>query len=144
MPPNNILTVTDGYCIIMINQWLLYQFLMKEATCMKRISLSWLVVSTRHYIKEYDWYINSNKGYCTGCLKEEGKEGLYKNKGGTDFETFILMPELQDYSMEAATEMLRNWCMENNIPFKEDLDNYKTVERSYWGYDDFNILRVGV
>ena len=107
-------------------------------------SLSWLVVSTRHYIKEYDWDINSNKGYCTGCLKEEGKEGLYKNKGGTVFETFILMPELQDYSIEDAAEILRNWCIENNIPFKEDLDNYKIVERSYWGYDDFNILRVGV
>ena len=139
MPPNNILTVTDGYCIIMINQWLLYQFFMKEATCMKRISLSWLVVSTRHYIKEYDWYINSNKGYCTGCPKEEGMEGLYKNKGVTDLETFILMPELQDYSIEGAAEILRNWCETNSILFSEDLDNYKSVERGYWGHDDTSL-----
>lgn len=143
MPPNNILTVTNGYRIITINQWLLYQLLMKEAIYMKRVSLSWLVVSTRHYIKEYDWYINRNKGYCIGCPKEEGMEGLYKNKGVTDLEAFILMPELQDYSIEDAAEILRNWCETNSILFSEDLDNYKSVERGYWGYDDFDVLQAG-
>jgi len=70
-------------------------------------------------------------------------EGLYKNTGVTDLETFILMPELQDYSIEDAVEILRNWCETNSILFSEDLDNYKSVERGYWGHDDLDVLQAG-
>ncbi len=100
------------------------------------MSLSWLVVSTCHYIKEYDWYINRDDGHCYGSLKKDGKEGLYKYDGVDDLEQFILMPELQDYIIEDAAEHLREWCSDNKISIKEDLDDYKSIERQYWGYDE--------
>ena len=103
---------------------------------MREISLSNLVVNTRHYIKEFDWYLNKDEGYIYGAEKNEGEQGLCKYTGESGIDAFVLMPELQDYSIEDAAQYLRNWCEENEILFKEDLDDYKAVERYYWGYEE--------
>lgn len=102
----------------------------------RRVSLSWLVVSCRHYIKECNWYLNRDSGYSYGCPKEDGKEGLYRYKDVNNLEPFVLMPELQDLSIEEASFDLRIWCENNDILYNVDLDNYEAIERGYWGYDD--------
>lgn len=103
---------------------------------MREISLSWLVVDTRCYIKDLECYLDSEKGICYAAFKPESKKDICRKNNIEDSSKLILLPELYGYSIEDAANYLRSWCADNNIPFKEDLDNYKTVERHYWGYDD--------
>lgn len=111
----------------------------------KEVSLSWLVVSTRDYKAEYDWFLDKRNNCCYGILKTERTGCIAKDlnrhykdwkKEESYFEDCVLMPELQVLSIEEAASYLRGWCDNNNISFKDDLDRYKTVEAQYWGYDE--------
>ncbi len=111
----------------------------------KEVSLSWLVVSTRHYIGEYDWIWDKAHHCCYGVPKEKMTGSIVKslrnhyiNRDCDEayYEECVIMPELQKLSIEEAAAHLRIWCDSNKIPFTEDLDSYKRIEASYWGYDD--------
>lgn len=108
-------------------------------------SLSWLVVSTRDYKKEYDWFWDDLHQCCYGIPKEERTDNLqrdlaryYESVSSKEeyYARCILMPELQDLDKSEAADFLRNWCNENQISYREDLDRLAQVEQGYWGYDD--------
>lgn len=111
----------------------------------RKASLSWLVVSTRDYKKEYDWFWDDLHHCCYGILKERRTDNLqrdlarYYERVSSQEEYYarcILMPELQEFDISEAADFLRNWCNDNQISYEEDLDRYKQVELGYWGYDD--------
>lgn len=106
------------------------------------ISLSWLVVSTRDYKKDYDWFWDKKHHHCYGILKSERTDNIVAdlakrycnwNRPESYYEESVLMPELQDLDIEDAAAYIREWCDRNHILYKEDLDEYKQVEYSYWG-----------
>ena len=111
----------------------------------KAVSLSNLVVNTRDYKKEYDWIFDKTHHCYYGLLKSERTDDIksdlatrYINTSENPdyYEGCVIMPELQEYDICDAAEYLRDWCNKNQIPYKEDLDQYKRVEAWYWGYDD--------
>lgn len=115
-----------------------------EETKQKECSLSWLVVSTRHYTCEYHWFLDKKSFHCYGIPKDETTgciaKDLFEHYGKRDvsesyFDECVLTPELHKLSIEEAAVFLRNWCIENHINYKEDLDEYNTIEAQYWGYD---------
>ena len=118
----------------------------------KEVSLSWLVVSTRDYKREYEWYWDKKHHVVHGILLSERHGSIEKdllehyskwNRGwGEDEEYFnecVLMPELHMLEIEEASEYLRKWCENNSIIYKEDFEDYKEVEAFYWGYDDISV-----
>lgn len=108
----------------------------------RKTSLSWLIVSTRDYKKEYDWILNKKDLCCYGVHKAGRTDDLYADlareykQDASCFSECVLMPELQMLSIDEAAEYLRGWCSVNNIIYSEDLEQYNTIERHYWGYDD--------
>lgn len=108
----------------------------------RKVNLSWLVVSTRDYKKEYDWVWDDLHQCCYGLLKEERTDNLqrdlaryYERVSSQEeyYERCILMPELQELDLSEAADFLRNWCNDNQISYREDLDRYRQVEQGYWG-----------
>lgn len=116
----------------------------------KEVSLSWLVVSTRDYKCEHEWYWDKKHHVVHGVLLTERHDSIEKDllehyskwnsSWGDENEDYfngcVLMPELHMLEIEEAAEYLRKWCDDNSIPYKEDLGEYKKVEAYYWGYDD--------
>ncbi len=110
----------------------------------KSASLSWLVVSTRDYKKEYDWFWDRKNNCCYGMPKELRTDNMvadlarwYYRVNPTEsyYQYCVLMPELQDLDIREAADYLRKWCDDNQITYDDDLDQYDTVECHYWGYD---------
>lgn len=116
-----------------------------EETKQKEFSLSWLIVSTRHYICEYEWFLDK-RNYCsygilkdeiTGCRTKNPMEHYrHLNNSESYFEECVLMPELHKLDIEDAAAFLRRWCDDNQIRYKEDLEQYKRIEARYWGYEE--------
>lgn len=110
------------------------------------VSLSWLILSTRDYRKEQDWFWDKKHTCCYGMLKE-GQTGNiardlcnYNKRTGYPEEFFsecVLMPELQDLDKEEAKLFLINWCNEKGIPYLDDLEIYDKVKDFYYGWYDF-------
>ena len=119
----------------------------------KEVSLSWLVVSTRDYKREYEWYWDKKHHVVHGILLSERHDSIEKdllehyskwncswsNENEDYFNECVLMPELQMSEIEEAADYLRKWCDDNSIIYKEDLEKYKEVEAFYWGYDDISV-----
>ena len=119
----------------------------------KEVSLSWLVVSTRDYKREYEWYWDKKHHVVHGILLSERRDSIEKdllehyskwncswsNENEDYFNECVLMPELQMLEIEEAADYLRKWCDDNSIIYKEDLEKYKEVEAFYWGYDDISV-----
>lgn len=112
----------------------------------KIVGLSWLVVSTQDYKKEYDWFFNKEDYCCYGILKEKLTGNVsrclmekYKtlNKPESFYDKCVLMPELQDLKIDEAAIFLRHWCDENGIIYKDNMDEYERTEAYYWGFDEF-------
>ncbi|MCR5157039.1 MAG: hypothetical protein K6C96_10195 [Butyrivibrio sp.] len=120
-----------------------------ERAIQEEISLSWLIVTTRDYKPEYEWYWDK-KHHCVygillsdrhgskekDLLERYGKGNINRELSEDYFNECILMPELHFLEIEEAAEYLRRWCDYNSISYKEDLDEYKKVEAYYWGFDD--------
>lgn len=115
----------------------------KETT--KAASLSWFIISTRDYKKEYDWIWDKRHHCCYGLPKDKRTDCvgndlwqyyLSWNKPLGYFDECILMPELHMYSIDEAKLYLIDWCNENEISYLDDLFWYKQIECHYWGYDD--------
>lgn len=108
----------------------------------KKVSLSWLVVFTRDYKKEYDWFWDK-KNHCSyGILKADRTDNIAAdiarhhpnvNQSEAYYEECMLMPELQELDILGAATFLREWCDSNHILYNEDLDQYKEIEFNYWG-----------
>ncbi len=112
----------------------------------KEVSLSWLVVSTRDYKREYEWYWDKKHHVVHGIPVIERHDSIEKDllehysswrtnwHADEDyFSECVLMPELHMLEIDEAAEYLRKWCDDNLIPYKEDLDEYKKIEADYWG-----------
>lgn len=110
----------------------------------KDVSLSWLIITTRDYKAEYDWFWDKLHFVCYGVPKCEKlgsiPETISKHYESLNSEEYyaecVLMPELQMYDIEEAEKYIINWCNENKINYVEDLEQYKKVEAEYWGYGD--------
>ncbi len=111
----------------------------------KEVSLSLLVVSTRDYKYEFDWFWDKKHNCIYGLLSNERSNSIEKDlaerycnwsKDEDYFNECVLMPELHELEIEEAAEYLRKWCEDNSILYKDDLDEYKEIEAFYWGYDD--------
>ena len=109
------------------------------------ISLSWLIINTRDYKKEYDWFWDKRHSCCYGIMKTERADDICKDlariymrvsNNEKYYSECVLLPELRMLTIEEAASYLRGWCEANSIVYKEDLEQYKAVERFYWGYDE--------
>jgi len=111
----------------------------------KAVSLSWLIISTRDYKAENDWYWDKKHHCCYGVPKKRKTDCVANdlweyfaawNKTAEYFDECVLMPELYMNSIENAKSFLIAWCNENGLCFLEDLNRYKLIKTRYWGYDD--------
>ena len=54
----------------------------------------------------------------------------------------------KEYDIRGAAEYLRDWCNKNQIPYEEDLDQYKRIEAWYFRNAmvraNYNDLKNGV
>lgn len=107
------------------------------------VSLSWLIISTRDYKAEYDWFWDKMHHCCYGVPKNRITDCVTNdlweyfvtwNKPTEYFDECVLMPEMHMNSIEEAKSLLIVWCDENEICFLEDLNRYKQIEAHYWGY----------
>lgn len=113
----------------------------------KEVSLSWFIISTRDYKKEYDWIWDKQHHCCYGmpkdmrtdCMTNDLREYYINwNRPSEYFAECILMPELHMYSIDEAKPYIISWCDKNEINYIDDTDQYKRIEANYWGYDDLD------
>ena len=96
------------------------------------IKLSILVVNCKQYIPSYNWYFRKSDGCIYGTANSPD-DICYDEIRLTIFETsddFVLMPECPGMTDEEAAEVVKDWCVKNNIRYIDDMDN---IEETYRG-----------
>ena len=109
---------------------------------MEPISLSILVVICKDYKPSHDWYFRKSKGGIFGAAKAP-KWPDYDEERHKEFNyshDYVLMPECPGMSDEEAVEVVRIWCVNNNIPYIDDFDCIETAYHWYYKFGEYNGL----
>lgn len=104
---------------------------------MKPIDLSILVVNCKDYMPMYNWYLCKSKDCFCGtaispedCTYDEERLNEYNTS-----EDYVLMPECPGMTDEEAAEVVKDWCVQNNLPYNDDMDNIEATYRWYHKLD---------
>ena len=106
---------------------------------MEPINLSILVVNCKDYKPSHDWYLCKSGGYFCGVARTpewpDYDEELREEYNASD--DYVLMPECPRMSDEEAADVVKEWCVQNDIIYNDDMDNIETAYRWYYKYDDY-------
>ena len=99
-----------------------------EETKQKECSLSWLVVSTRHYTCEYHWFLDKKSLHCYGIPKDETTgciaKDLFEHYGKRDvsesyFDECVLTPELHNSVLKKRQYFLETGVLKIILTIKK-------------------------
>ena len=102
---------------------------------MKPINLSFLVVDCKDYKPSHNWYLSTKDGYIYGIAKdpEWPDYNEARLKEFDESEHYVLMPECPGMTDEEAADEIKKWCVQNGIPFNDDMENIEMAYRGDYG-----------
>lgn len=109
---------------------------------MKPVNLSILVVNCKDYYPSHDYYLCKSGRHFSGVARTpewpDYNEELQKEYNDSD--DYVLMPECPGMTDEEAADVVKKWCVQNDIPFNDDMDNIEAAYRWYYKYGDYGDL----
>ena len=107
---------------------------------MENINLSILVVACKDYQPSYYWYFCKSGKYFCGTPKEHDTIGYdaIKLDALNTSPDFVSLPDCHRMTDEEAAEVIKNWCIQNDIPYNDDMDNIEETYRRYYKYDKYD------
>jgi hypothetical protein len=98
------------------------------------IKLSILVVNCKQYIPSYNWYFRKSDECIYGTANspddicyDENRLNIFESSND-----FVLMPECPGMTDEEAAEVIKDWCIRNNIQFIDDMDKIEETYRAIY------------
>ena len=112
----------------------------KEINDMEPISLSILVVNCKDYKPYYNWYLCKSGMHFSAAVKSPDSRDfdearLHEYDSSDDY---VLRPECPRMSDEEAAEVVRDWCLQNDIPYIDDLDEIEAAYHWYYKYSEYD------
>ena len=109
---------------------------------MEPINVSILVVNCKDYKPTHDYYLcKSGRHFCSVARTPEWPDyNEERRKEYSDSEDYVLMPECPGMTDEEAANVVKEWCLQNNIPYNDDMENIEAAYRWYYKYDDCDDL----
>lgn len=101
---------------------------------MEKARLSVLVVDCKQYIPSYNWYFRKSDGCIYGTANSP-EDICYDEMRLTIFESsddFVLMPECPEMTNDEAAAVVKDWCINNNIQFIDDMDKIEETYRAIY------------
>ena len=101
---------------------------------MPGIKLSILVVNCKEYIPSYNWYFRKSDR-CIYGTANSSEDICYDETRLTIFESsddFVMMPDCPGMTDEEAAEVIKDWCIKNNIQFIDDMDKIEETYRAIY------------